>query len=567
MKKGKSQKIESERKILNGEAPESTGHPPQAHANEEHSAHNTNNNHRIKKSQKEKDHEKDKENVREKDKDKEKDKGKDMDKGRQSIREKDKDKDKDKDMDKKDKDAKENHVTEKQKKVTGEQLTLRTEAIVHENGVILNGDGKHSSEESSEAEPSRNSNESKNDIVNPDEDPTKVEEEQPVIGNHSSSDEGSPILSPNNSSPPTSPSIFGRDQSADDLLASRRLDVGQASSSEKGNYLETIPWFCDADLSIHPLTRLHQEIMDFTQYISPTEAEHETRLYIIDRISTVIMNLWPCATVKIFGSFETQLYLPTSDIDMVVLFEWPKDAPPPLHRLASEIEKAHIAEQIKILDKARVPIIKVKESVVGFDVDISFNIKNGIEAAELIKEKLIDFPAVKPLAFVIKQFLLQRNLNEVFTGGLSSYSVVCLIISFLQMHPKLRPETKKGEANLGVLLIQFFELYGKKFNYKNVAISIRDSGSYYKKMFPTNLLSIEDPQDPGNDITSSSFNFSYVKSLFEAAYDVLGTAVTSSPTPESLLGKIVEISRNVLETRAKIIQVYNNISSQRKESD
>lgn len=37
------------------------------------------------------------------------------------------------------------------------------------------------------------------------------------------------------------------------------------------------------------------------------------------------------------------------------------------------------------------------------------------------------------LIFVLKQFLLQRDLNEVFTGGISSYSLILMAISFLQV--------------------------------------------------------------------------------------------------------------------------------------
>jgi len=75
----------------------------------------------------------------------------------------------------------------------------------------------------------------------------------------------------------------------------------------------------------------------------------------------------------------------------------------------------------------------MKDSFVGFDIDISFNMISGVKATEIIKDKIQEFPALVPLAFVLKQFLLQRGFNEVFTGGLSSYSVVVLIISSLQV--------------------------------------------------------------------------------------------------------------------------------------
>lgn len=37
------------------------------------------------------------------------------------------------------------------------------------------------------------------------------------------------------------------------------------------------------------------------------------------------------------------------------------------------------------------------------------------------------------LVLVLKQFLLQRDLNEVFTGGIGSYSLFLMAVSFLQV--------------------------------------------------------------------------------------------------------------------------------------
>lgn len=35
--------------------------------------------------------------------------------------------------------------------------------------------------------------------------------------------------------------------------------------------------------------------------------------------------------------------------------------------------------------------------------------------------------------------------------------------------------------NLGVLLIEFFELYGRNFNYTNVGIRVKGGGTYFSK--------------------------------------------------------------------------------------
>jgi DNA polymerase sigma len=79
-----------------------------------------------------------------------------------------------------------------------------------------------------------------------------------------------------------------------------------------------------------------------------------------------------------------------------------------------------------------------------------------------------------------------------------------------QVHPKLRRSELDPEQNLGTLLIEFFELYGRNFNYDDVGLSIRRGGFYFNKRSrgwyraqQPFLLSIEDPQDRGGSRMSS----------------------------------------------------------------
>lgn len=64
---------------------------------------------------------------------------------------------------------------------------------------------------------------------------------------------------------------------------------------------------------------LHQEIDQFYKYVLPTPTEHAIRNEVVHRIEAVVHSIWPSALVEIFGSFRTGLFLPTSDIDLVVL--------------------------------------------------------------------------------------------------------------------------------------------------------------------------------------------------------------------------------------------------------
>ena len=69
-------------------------------------------------------------------------------------------------------------------------------------------------------------------------------------------------------------------------------------------------------------------------------------------------------------------------------------------------------KSVKVLDKASVPIIKITDRVSRVRVDVSFNMANGLRSVELVKLYKKRFPPLSKLICVLKQFLIQRDLNE-----------------------------------------------------------------------------------------------------------------------------------------------------------
>ncbi|XP_050071819.1 non-canonical poly(A) RNA polymerase protein Trf4-1-like [Anopheles maculipalpis] len=310
---------------------------------------------------------------------------------------------------------------------------------------------------------------------------------------------------------------------------------------------------------------LHQEIEQFYAHMIATPTEHALRVKVVSRIEQIVLNLWPSARVEMFGSFRTGLYLPTSDIDLVVIGQWVNL---PLRTLEMELINQGIAEpnSVRVLDKASVPIVKLTDRQTQVKVDISFNMESGVQSAKLIKGFKREYPVLEKLVLVLKQFLLQRDLNEVFTGGISSYSLILMCISFLQQHH----QKPNACSNLGVLLIEFFELYGRKFNYMKIGISVK-SGRYIPKEelqremidgHRPSLLCIEDPLTPGNDIGRSSYGALHVKQAFEYAYIVLVQAVLpldknlNDCNRQSILGRIIRVTDEVIEYRKWIKDTF-----------
>lgn len=170
----------------------------------------------------------------------------------------------------------------------------------------------------------------------------------------------------------------------------------------------------------------------FYVHMIPTPTEHALRVKVVSRIENIVLQMWSNAHVEVFGSFRTGLYLPTSDIDLVVIGRWDKL---PLRTLEQELLACGIAEplSVRVLDKASVPIIKLTDRESQVKVDISFNMESGVRSAELIKDYKRKYPVLSKLVLVLKQFLLQRDLNEVFTG---KYFPLFIIILNYSKHIK-----------------------------------------------------------------------------------------------------------------------------------
>lgn len=142
-----------------------------------------------------------------------------------------------------------------------------------------------------------------------------------------------------------------------------------------------------------------------------------------------------------------------------------------------------------------------------------------------------------------------------------------MVISFIQLHP--REEARLPTINLGVLLIEFFELYGRYFNYFRVGIRIINGGSFVPKSeihknmdsnYRPSILCIEDPLNPSNDIGKNSFGALMVKQAFEYAFVVLHQAVgplsSTIDQSKSILGRIIRVTDEVVDYRKSIIEKF-----------
>jgi non-canonical poly(A) RNA polymerase PAPD5/7 len=94
------------------------------------------------------------------------------------------------------------------------------------------------------------------------------------------------------------------------------------------------------------------------------------------------------------------------------------------------------------------PVLKVKccKRFLSKRLDISIqdNKHNGIACVSLVRDFLAIYEHLKPLVLVFKYFLQKCSLADTYQGGLSSYGLILMIVSFFQSKLYTRPSPSLG---------------------------------------------------------------------------------------------------------------------------
>ena len=208
-----------------------------------------------------------------------------------------------------------------------------------------------------------------------------------------------------------------------------------------------------------PTTKLHTEIVNFSQRVAlEAAAGHEEAMGIIEALRAMVQRKWSRATVEMFGSRSTGLYLPSSDVDVTVMGTKcePKDVSAALTYLHDELEKEPWVQRLQLILSARIPVIKlVSQGGIPVDVSIASSPQHtGLLARDLVCSYLAHVPHLLPLVHVFKSLLRQLGLNDPYTGGMSSYCLVVLLYNFI---------IEAQQFDCGAIMFYFLTTFATRF--------------------------------------------------------------------------------------------------------
>ena len=290
-------------------------------------------------------------------------------------------------------------------------------------------------------------------------------------------------------------------------------------------------------------SNLNKDILDYQQFVIKKRDNYiEMNEKILDKIQNNINKINTNFKAKLYGSRATNLFLMWSDIDVVICNEKRNKKIKEEINKEEEIETEDniedikydfleklnellnnditFVENIKYLNKAKIPIIKIKttKEYNNIMIDITLQSKDhfGLKCVNLVKKLLKEYDILETLLFPLKTMLKLSELNDPYNGGLSSYALILMIVYFLEYQIKMKKEINKD--NVGSLFYEFLFFYGGRMDTNYIDINnINNSMKINKNPF----IYILDPLNNENNVGKTSFKYMEVKFIFLIALQIL----------------------------------------------
>ena len=282
-----------------------------------------------------------------------------------------------------------------------------------------------------------------------------------------------------------------------------------------------LPWTSPATLSLtsHPILQLHQEILDFAAFTSPTQSLVVIRKSLTSELIAVLQGLCPGLSLSSYGSTQTGLSLGSSDLDLRIVLPNSEADSAILQKISDYLSlNGYLSVYI---GNAKVPIVRIERESRPKRVEIS---QTPAESPWIYNE-IAQKPEIRPLILVLKAYFRQRNLNDTYTGGIGSYLLYHLVAFAVATHPAYcEDEANYERYSLGHYLLHFLRLYGEEIDFTVLAIdpaanrTIRRSESSCRSTAPLLLIS---PEDPSSNLASEGLRLGSVRKAMRETYALL----------------------------------------------
>lgn len=331
-------------------------------------------------------------------------------------------------------------------------------------------------------------------------------------------------------------------------------DVGRAPS------LRDFP-FMDYIKTSLPVARdkLSQQILEIFQACQQQNNDLEKKELCRAELQREIQRIYPDSRLFLVGSSMNGFGSRSSDADLcLVVTSYPVDQRTEARHILSIVQQLFFRlsyiERPQLI-RAKVPIVKFRDKVSRVEFDLNVNNIVGIRNTFLLRSYAFIEIRIRPLVLIVKKWASHRGINDASRGTLSSYSLVLMVLHYLQTLPEpvipslqklypdcfdpsvplhrvhlgslqIPPYLSKNTSTLGDLFLGFLKYYATDYNWDALLISVRDAKAMQR---PSNIewkdkfICIEEPFDRTNTARAvhEKIKFDKIKEEFQKSYEKL----------------------------------------------
>ncbi|NXV36288.1 GLD2 polymerase, partial [Rissa tridactyla] len=269
--------------------------------------------------------------------------------------------------------------------------------------------------------------------------------------------------------------------------------------------------------------KLSQQVLDLFQVCQQQTCDLNRKELCRTELQREIQRIFPQSRLFLVGSSLNGFGTRSSDGDLCLVV---KEEPMPtfffnfniVFQVNQKTEARHILSLVQKLFstklcnyidrpqliRAKVPIVKFRDKVSCVEFDLNVNNVVGIRNTFLLRTYAHIENRVRPLVLVVKKWASFRDINDASRGTLNSYSLVLMVLHYLQTLPEpilpslqknypesfdpamqlhlvhraprtIPPYHSKNGSSLGDLLIGFFKYYATEFDWSHQMISVREA--------------------------------------------------------------------------------------------
>ncbi|KAM9367518.1 poly(A) RNA polymerase GLD2 [Phaethornis superciliosus] len=307
--------------------------------------------------------------------------------------------------------------------------------------------------------------------------------------------------------------------------------------------------------------KLSQQVLELFQACQQQTCDLNRKELCRIELQREIQRIFPHSRLFLVGSTLNGFGTRSSDGDLcLVVKEEPVNQKTEARHILSVVQKlfstrlSHYIERPQLI-RAKVPIVKFRDKVSHVEFDLNVNNTVGIRNTFLLRTYAHVENRVRPLVLVVKKWARFHDINDASRGTLSSYSLVLMVLHYLQTLPEpilpslqknypesfdptmqlhrvhqvpytIPPYLSKNGSSLGDLLIGFFKYYATEFDWSHQIISVREAKAIPRPdgiEWRNKFICVEEPFDGTNTARAvhEKRKFNIIRDEFLQSWQVL----------------------------------------------